>query len=130
MELWYWIDLYNQVPVDVFFAAADCIRYIQFVYLAHWIDRKRLIIIVGLWFTLVGLSKTIHATMQGDEDFQMIDFFEPDSATSSEFLAIKRQFRSKAFNQVVCGLLLCAASLAQFKLTTINPVDSGFIVNE
>lgn len=77
-ELWFWTKkLYNVIPVDLFFAFADCIRYIQLVYLAHWIDRKRLIIIVGLWFTMVGLISTIHSATQSNE-FHLIDYLEPE----------------------------------------------------
>ena len=78
LELWFRTKkLYNVIPVDIFFAFADCIRYIQLVYLANWIDRKGLIIIVGLWFTMVGLIRSIHSCTQSTE-FHLIDYLEPE----------------------------------------------------
>jgi hypothetical protein len=52
---WIWVDFYREIPFEVFFAISDSIKYVQFVYLAKWVQRKHLITIIGFWFVFVGL---------------------------------------------------------------------------
>ena len=61
----------------MFFAAAESVKYIQFVYLAQWIDKKKIMIVVGGWFTLLGASNALHGTIASGANVQLADLFLP-----------------------------------------------------
>lgn len=82
--IWYWLTDYQLMPLELFFAASDAIRYIQFVYLAKWINRKNLIMIMGLWFSLIGLSETVSASMKMSR-FNLMDYVLPQPDDPSKY---------------------------------------------
>ena len=69
MQVWFWLKEYQEVPLEVFFAAAESVKFIQIVFLAQWLDKKRVVIYVGGWFMLLGASNAIHSTVKNSADF-------------------------------------------------------------
>ena len=37
--MWKWLINYNSFPFEIFFAVSDSLKYLQFVYLAKWVNR-------------------------------------------------------------------------------------------
>ena len=56
---WGWISFYRSVPFELFFAMADSVKYVQFVFIAKWLQRKYLITIIGFWFIFQGICSNI-----------------------------------------------------------------------
>ena len=48
---------YKYFPIELLFAINDSIKYIEVIYIAKWIDRKNLIIIVGFMFVVLGVTQ-------------------------------------------------------------------------
>ena len=50
---------YRFIPIELIFALADSIKYLQLIYISKWINRKYLVVIVGIWFTGLGMNNWV-----------------------------------------------------------------------
>lgn len=135
--VWFWLRQYSPAPLEVFFAINDSIKYIQFVYLAKWIERKHLITVIGSWYLLYGIANAVNNTVltKGQKSqFLLRDIFfsEKEGAVQQSHPSKRNQmeFESKGLTQILSGALLFLVSFLQYKWSTFDPMDSDLIVNE
>ena len=60
MLTWLWLVEYKSFPFEIFFAISDSLKYIQFVYLAKWVNRQHLITVIGSWFMMFGFLNILN----------------------------------------------------------------------
>ena len=53
------MDLNDEFPFELFFAIGNSVKYIQIAYIAKWINRRYLVIVLGLQFMFMGMSKWV-----------------------------------------------------------------------
>ena len=70
--IWFWIrfEQYSPLPLETFFAIYDSIKYIQFVYLAKWIERKHVMTVIGFYYInygmIIAITNTLNYYIQTD----------------------------------------------------------------
>lgn len=126
VQQWMWLIHYKYFPFELFFAVADSLKYVQFVYMAKWVNRQHLITVVGFWFMLFGTFNMIAKQIQT----QSLDSKSQAHSGESVSQLMSDDLFHQGMAQIFTGFCLLICAVLQYQLATLDPLDSDLIINE
>ena len=107
---WMWVSYYRSIPFEIFFAMADSVKYVQFVFIAKWLQRKYLITMIGFWYIFQGIFSNIEdqssfSVWSSILNYTGISDIEPDE------LNLAMNLQIQALKNLLTGALLMIAGI-------------------
>ena len=103
-------ELNKDIPFELIFAICDSIKYVQIIYITKWVHRNYITSIVGFWFILLSLS-----------GYTSILKMQTDKETYENAVTLIL---------IISGFILLIGAFLQYKILSMDPLDSDYIINE